>query len=96
MPDSSQPAFPPAGSAPKWWGSSLTIWGTLVTAVTTVAPVVLAAFGFDVPAPLVERLGSDIVAVVQAIGGLVGTVMTILGRARATTPLARRPIELRI
>ena len=96
MPDSTQPTFPDSLPASKWWGSSLTIWGTLVTAITTVAPLVLAAFGLDLPGPLVDRLGTDLVAVVQAIGGLVGTVMTILGRARATSPLARRPVAIRI
>ncbi|MDX2155149.1 MAG: TIGR02594 family protein [Hyphomicrobiaceae bacterium] len=80
----------------KWWGQSLTVWGALLTAATTVAPVVFSAFGLEVSADLAERLGRDAVAVVQAIGGLAGTVMTILGRARADTPLQRRPLAVRI
>lgn len=78
----------------KWWGNSLTIWGALLTAATTVAPAVFSAFGLDVPLDLVQRLGADAVAVVQAIGGLVGTVMTIAGRTRASTRLERRTVAL--
>ncbi len=80
----------------KWWGNSLTVWGALLTAATTVAPAVFAAFGLDVPIDLVQRLGVDAVAVVQAIGGLAGTVMTIAGRARASTRLERRAIALHL
>lgn len=89
MPDSNQPMPVPATDG-KWWGSSLTIWGALVTAVSTVAPAVLSAFGLDVPRALIEQLGADITLAAQAIGGLVGTIMTIAGRARASAPLARR------
>ncbi len=83
-------------SAAKWWGNSLTIWGALLTAATTVAPAIFAAFGLDVPVDLVKRLGADAVAVVQAIGGLAGTVMTIAGRARADTRIERRAISLHV
>ena len=88
----------PAGSATptKWWGGSLTIWGTLLTAVTTVAPAIFAALGIDLPIDLVQRLGSDIVTLIQAIGGLVGTVLTIIGRLRASTAIVRRPVTLRL
>jgi len=96
MPDTDS-AMRSAGEAEaKWWGSSLTIWGTLVTAVSTVAPAILAAFGLDVPGALIERLGTDILTVAQAVGGLVGTVMTIIGRSRAVLPLVRRPLSLRV
>lgn len=87
-----------AGSpaATKWWGGSLTIWGALLTAVTTVAPALFAALGIDLPIDLIQRLGSDVVTLVQAIGGLVGTILTIVGRLRASTFIARRPLTLRI
>lgn len=84
---------PPAG---KWWGDSLTIWGALLTAVSTVAPAIFAAFGVDLPAELIQKLGREGFAVVQAIAGLVGTVMTILGRIRATLPIERRVIQIRL
>ncbi len=98
MPQSDPIVIPPAAapSEAKWWGNSLTIWGALVTAVSTVAPALLAAAGFDVPSALIERLGSDALAVVQAMGGLIGTVMTITGRVRATTRIERRPLAVRI
>jgi hypothetical protein len=74
----------------------MTIWGAAVTAISTVAPVVLSAFGFDVSSALIEQLGRDIAVTAQAIGGLVGTIMTIVGRARASAPLARFPLAVRI
>ena len=88
----------PAGSATptKWWGGSLTIWGTVLTAVTTVAPALFAALGIDLPIDLVQRLGSDVVTLLQAIGGLVGTILTIVGRLRASTAIVRRPVTLRL
>jgi lysozyme family protein len=94
MPDATQP-FPAPSTETKWWGNSMTIWGALVTAVSTVAPAVLFAFGVDLPSTLIEQLGTDIAIAAQAIGGLVGTIMTIVGRARASTPLARRGLTAR-
>lgn len=96
MPDTTQPPFPSASTDGKWWGSSMTIWGTLLTTLTTVAPVVLSVLGIDIPGPLIERLGSEIVVVAQAIGGLAGTIMAIAGRARASAPLARRPMAIKL
>jgi uncharacterized protein (TIGR02594 family) len=98
MPDT--PKSDPAATAPvstgKWWGSSLTIWGALLTAATTVAPAILAALGLDVSPDMIDRLGREAIAAVQAIGGLVGTILAILGRARATAPLERRPLAMRL
>jgi len=96
MPDTGNPPLPAPSSEAKWWGNSLTIWGTFITALSTVAPAILAVFGFDIPSSLIEQLGTDVVTVVQAVGGLAGTIMTIVGRTRAALPLARRPMSLRI
>jgi uncharacterized protein (TIGR02594 family) len=97
MPDTTQSSADPTSTTDaKWWGSSMTIWGAAVTAISTVAPVVLSAFGFDVSSALIEQLGRDIAVTAQAIGGLVGTIMTIVGRARASAPLARFPLAVRI
>ncbi len=86
-----------AATAPgKWWGESLTIWGTILTTVTTVAPVIFAVFGIDMPASLIQQLGRDAVIAAQAIGGLIGTVMTIAGRVRAEQRLITRPLTLRL
>lgn len=91
-----QPAPARDPAAPKWWGESLTIWGALLTAVSTVAPAICAAFGIDISADLIMRLGRDAVTVAQAIAGLAGTVMTVLGRIRATAPLERRAVSIHL
>jgi len=80
----------PAGSpaSGKFWGHSITIWGALLTAVSTVVPVLGPAFGIDLTPALVREAGEQLIAVIQAIGGLLGTIMTILGRARANQALA--------
>jgi uncharacterized protein (TIGR02594 family) len=96
MPDTSSSPLPLPSVDAKWWGNSLTIWGTLITAASTVAPTVLAVFGIDIPSSLIDQLGTDVVTLAQALGGLVGTVMTIVGRTRAALPLARRPMSLRL
>jgi lysozyme family protein len=85
----------PANDAPaKWWGSSMTVWGAVVTALATVLPVVGPLFGLDITADLVQQLGDQVVVLIQAAGGVVGTILTIYGRARATTALGRRQITL--
>ncbi len=86
----------PQGTPAKWWGQSLTIWGVAISAFTTVLPTLLGVFGLEASPELVERLGNETLALFQAIGGLLGTVMAIGGRARARTPLARRPIQVRL
>jgi lysozyme family protein len=71
----------------KWWGQSMTIWGALITALSTVLPVLGPLLGLDITSDLVRELGDQVVAVVQAVGGLAGTVLTIYGRTRATARL---------
>jgi hypothetical protein len=44
----------------------------------------------------VRQLGDQIVAVVQALGGLIGTILAIWGRARATAPLERRQLTMNL
>lgn len=78
----------------KWWGHSMTIWGTLITALTTVLPVVGKLFGFGITPDLVERLGQELLVLFQAAGGLLGTIMAIVGRSRASTQIQRRPVRL--
>lgn len=86
--DTSNPA------EPKWWGQSMTIWGALMTAVATVLPAIGPALGIDITPELVREAGSQIVAVAQAVAGLLGTLLTIYGRVRATQPLMRRDVSL--
>ena len=91
MPDQISPA--PTVPA-KWWPTSMTIWGALITALSTVAPVVGPLVGLDIPPELIRLLGDQAVLLVQAAGGVAGTILTIYGRARATTPLERRQVNL--
>ncbi len=80
----------------KWWGQSMTIWGAILTALSTVLPALGPVLGINLTADLVQRLGQDLVLLVQAVGGLVGTAMTIFGRVRATTLLERRPMRIKL
>ena len=75
-------------AAPKWWGNSITIWGTIVTILSTVVPALAPVTGVDVSGDLVQDAGTQVVGAVQAVGALIGTLMTIYGRVRATGPLA--------
>ncbi|HKZ97595.1 MAG TPA: glycosyl hydrolase 108 family protein [Hyphomicrobiaceae bacterium] len=85
-----------AASPAKWWGGSMTVWGAIVTALSTVLPAVGPAIGIDITGELVREVGSQLVAAVQAAGGLLGTIMTIYGRVRATQPLERRFVSLKL
>jgi lysozyme family protein len=80
----------------KWWGHSLTIWGTIVSALAVVVPAVGPAVGVDISGDLVKDAGDDVVSAVQAVAGLLGTLMTIYGRIRATQPITRRTLNVKI
>ena len=84
----------PASGDAKWWGHSMTIWGVIITSLSTVLPTVGPLLGLNITADLVHQIGDQLVQVVQALGGLVGTVLTVYGRMRATTLLERRQITL--
>lgn len=72
----------------KWWGHSITIWGTIVTILSTVVPALAPVTGVDVSGDLVQNAGEQVVDAVQTIGALIGTLMTIYGRMRATKPIS--------
>ncbi len=92
------PDLPAANSStaltPKWWGNSLTIWGTLITTLSTVLPVLGPALGVNITGELIRQLGDNTVVLAQAAGGVAGTVMAIWGRIRATQPIERRQFTL--
>ncbi len=71
----------------KWWGHSITIWGTLVTILSSVVPALAPVTGIDVSGELVQDAGNQVVDTIQTVGTLIGTLMTIFGRMRATTPI---------
>lgn len=83
-------------TAPKWWGSSITIWGAIITGLSTVLPALGPALGIDITGDLVREAGTQIVQTVQAVGGLIGTLMTIYGRVRASQPLSQRSVQLKL
>jgi len=74
----------------------MTIWVALLTAMSTVLPLLGPILGLDLTPELIQRLGQDVVLLFQALGGVIGTVLTILGRMRATTLLERRPVRLKL
>jgi uncharacterized protein (TIGR02594 family) len=80
--------------AAKWWGHSMTIWGAVITTLSTVLPTVGPLLGLDITPELARQLGDQVVLAVQAVGGLAGIILTIYGRVRATTMLERRQVTL--
>ena len=78
----------------KWWGRSMTMWGVIITALSTVLPVMGPLIGLDITAELVRQLGDQVIVIAQAVGGLVGTILAIWGRARATTSLERKQVTM--
>lgn len=85
-----------AGKSPKWWGESMTIWGALTTAAAAVLPLLGPLLGLEISADAVRQLGDKAFEVIQALTALIGTAMTIYGRARATQPLMRRQLTVRV
>ena len=98
MPTSSMPdtTVPTASVKPKWWGDSITIWGAMISALATVVPVLASAGGITLTPDLVRDFGTHAAAAVQAAVALIGTIVTIYGRLRATQPLERRAVRLKI
>jgi len=77
----------------KWWAQSMTIWGAVVTALSTVLPVIGPLLGYDISADMVAQFGEQVARIIQATGGVVGTLMTVFGRLRTTAPLERRKLS---
>lgn len=86
----------PAASSGKWWLHSKTMWGALITAATTVLPILGPLIGLNLPADVIKQFGDQALVVVQAIGGLFGILLTIYGRTQATGPLTRRDVSVRV
>ncbi|HRN83405.1 MAG TPA: TIGR02594 family protein [Hyphomicrobium sp.] len=78
----------PSGNG-KWWGHSVTIWGTIITMLSVVVPAVAPVTGIDISGDEVRDAGEQTVEAIQAVGALVGTLLTILGRMRASQPIER-------
>lgn len=80
----------------KWWAQSKTIWGALITAVATLAPALGPLLGIDLSGDVIRQAGEQTFGVIQAIAGLIGTLLTIYGRLRADGPIVRRSVSLRL
>jgi lysozyme family protein len=97
MSTETSPATEPATDVqPKWWATSMTVWGIAVTALSTVLPALGPLLGLNLTAELIRQLGDNVVVFGQALGGLVGTVLAIYGRVRASAPLQRRQVTLNL
>ncbi len=97
MSTETDPATQPAADAgPKWWAHSMTVWGVVVTTLSTVLPALGPVLGLNITAELIRQLGDNVVLFGQALGGLVGTVLAIYGRVRASAPLERRQVTLNL
>lgn len=86
----------PGSTEGKWWGHSMTIWGTVITSLATIAPVMGPLIGIEVTSDVVQQVGSEVTTAAQALTALAGTLLTIWGRIRATQPLERRNISIRL
>lgn len=78
----------------KWWGSSITLWGVLITALTAVLPALSPLFGLEISAELAEGIGRELTNLAQGGGGLLGTAIAIYGRLRARGPLIRKRLAM--
>jgi uncharacterized protein (TIGR02594 family) len=95
IPMTTQPTTMPIPQ-PKWWGHSLTIWGAIITAAATVVPALGPVIGVSLTPEVVRQIGGDVTQVAQATAGVIGTVLTIYGRLRASTRLEQRSLTLRL
>ncbi len=90
--DTTNTILPPL--ATKWWLSSLTVRGALLSAASAALPAFGAVIGIDLNGETVRQLGQHTTAIVQAVGGIAGMVLAIKGRTRAVTRLERRPVRV--
>ena len=87
---------PMIANEPKWWAQSLTVWGTIVTALATVLPIIGPFIGLNVSGTLIANFGDQVSHILEALGGVLGTVMAIVGRFRANAPLQQSVMTLKI
>lgn len=72
-----------ADTTSKYWTQSLTIWGTIVTFLSTVAPALGKLVGWDITITDIQNIGDSVTIIIQAVGGLVGTILAVVGRVKA-------------
>ena len=81
---------------PKWWLQSLTVWGTIITGLSTVLPIIGPFMGINLSGALIVQFGDQITHVLQVLGGVIGTIMAITGRFRASAPLQQSLFTFRL
>ena len=84
----------PATPTPKWWGQSLTIWGMIITTLSTVVPVLGPALGINIGGELIRQLGDNVVLLAQAVGGLSAPSWPSRAASAPPQPIERRQITI--
>lgn len=80
----------------KWWLQSRTVWGALISAAATLIPVLGPMIGIELSGDVIKQAGEQTLGAVQAVVGVAGTLLTIYGRLRASVPLTRRNLNVRL
>jgi uncharacterized protein (TIGR02594 family) len=93
---SAYPSSQPTAIEPKWWGNSLTIWGAVVAGLAAVVPIVGPAVGVEISSETIHMTGDQVAAASQALLGIAGTLAAIFGRVRASQPLMRRELNIKL
>lgn len=66
----------------KKWYQSRTIWGAVVTLASF---IIMSVSGVDISSDTQKTIIDNIIDIVTAVSALVGTVLTITGRIRASS-----------
>lgn len=97
LPEEEMPEFdePKPQEESKHWSGSLTIWGVIITFLSAVLPVLGPIIGVDITAAEIEELGEKGWQTLQALGGLIGSIMAIYGRIRAKQAISTKPMTVK-
>lgn len=71
----------------KWIGKSLTVWGALIQSLAALAPVA----GWDINPEGWEIINESGVGMINAFGVVVGNILVIWGRLRASSAVTLLP-----
>ena len=77
----------------KWIARSLTAWGVVIMLLTNFRPLLGSLFGFDLEVGDIQDLNNSGSAFITAAGNMVGAVMAIWGRVRASTKATVLPTK---
>ena len=71
----------------KWIAKSLTLWGALITAGSALAPTI----GIDITPEGWAEVNESGQSIINALGVVIGSAMTIAGRLKASTKATLLP-----